>query len=135
MRTLTFAFLASAVPAKAEEYDAMTSERYLDYGRPKSENQLPMFESSRKSFDIGQQLLGQDVKIGKGESIEKGSLVKAKWVISLDDGTIVEDNTKSGSVIFRVGAGQVARGIEGAVTGMKKGGSRIVQGPSDSFFR
>lgn len=135
LRTVALAVLAGAIPAGAEEYDPMTSERYLDYGRPESQNQLPRFETKRKSFNVAPMVQAQDIKVGKGDAISKGCLVKAKWVISLADGTIVENNTTSGSVLFRVGAGQVAVGIEDSVIGMKKGGSRVARGPSDSFFR
>lgn len=114
----------------------MKTRRYVPNGRPSRTGAEPVnFDSKKKVFSVGDQLQGQEIKVGEGtREVERGSLVRAQWVISLADGYIVDDTTSTGSVVFRVGVGQVATGIEGAVIGMKTGGSRVVKGPADVFF-
>ena len=55
------------------------------------------------------------------KSVEKGDKVKVEYTGKLEDGTIFDSSEKQGAPLeFEVGAGQVIKGFDEAVVGMKK---------------
>ncbi len=77
-------------------------------------------------------LLIKDLKLGDGPEAKLGSMVKIHYVGTLTDGTEFDSSRKRGTPFeFRLGSGQVIRGFEKAVTGMKVGGMRKVTIPPE----
>ena len=55
-------------------------------------------------------------------TIKDGTKVKVEYVGTLDDGTVFDASEKQGKPLeFEIGAGQIIKGFENAVKGMKKG--------------
>ena len=55
-------------------------------------------------------------------TIKKGDKVKVDYTGSFDDGTVFDSSEKHGQPLeFEVGAGQMIKGFDDAVIGMKKG--------------
>lgn len=60
--------------------------------------------------------------LGGKMTIKEGDKVKIEYTGTLDDGTVFDSSEKHGKPLeFEVGVGQVIKGFENAVIGMKKG--------------
>eukprot|EP00177_Eucheuma_denticulatum_P001269 GFKZ01002308.1.p1 GENE.GFKZ01002308.1~~GFKZ01002308.1.p1 ORF type:complete len:222 (-),score=23.27 GFKZ01002308.1:303-968(-) len=110
-------------------YDANKSRRYIPIGRPAPDRAAPTFKT--KPFSIDPNLQAEDLRIGTGALVEAGSLVVAKWVMLLDDGTTLDDANEELAAYFRPGAHQVVPGVEDGVVGMREGGKRRVRGSAE----
>jgi FKBP-type peptidyl-prolyl cis-trans isomerase FkpA len=68
-----------------------------------------------------------DAVIGTGAEVKSGQLVSVNYVLSLSDGTLIQDSKASGRPFqFTLGAGQVIPGWEQGFAGMKVGGVRTI---------
>jgi FKBP-type peptidyl-prolyl cis-trans isomerase len=73
----------------------------------------------------------QDLRVGDGESPQPGQTIKVSYVGTLEDGTEFDNSyKKAGPVDFRIGVGQVIKGWDEGVMGMKVGGKRKLFVPS-----
>lgn len=71
-----------------------------------------------------------EIKIGGGPSVAKGRAVKIHYTAWLETGKKFDSSVDAGQpVIFLAGAGQVIKGWDEAVVGMKVGGKRQVRIP------
>ena len=78
----------------------------------------------------GPQLVITDLKVGTGTEARAGDTVRLHYVGTLADGTEFDSSRKRGQPFeFRVGAGQVIKGFDRGVIGMKTGGVRKVHIP------
>lgn len=76
-----------------------------------------------------------DVTGGTGKEAGMGDLVSVDYTASLTDGTVVDSSRPRGKPLqFRLGAGQVIKGFERGVVGMKPGGVRKLTIPSDLAY-
>lgn len=68
-------------------------------------------------------------------TIKKGDKVKIDYEGKLEDGTVFDSSEKHGKPLeFEVGAGQIIKGFEEAVTGMKKGEEKEVKlAPTEAY--
>src|SRR3989344_2536681 len=69
------------------------------------------------------------------EAIKKGNKVKIEYTGTFDDGTVFDASEKHGQPLeFEVGAGQVVKGFDDAVMGMKKcEEKKIVISPAEGY--
>ena len=67
--------------------------------------------------------------------VKKGDKVKIEYVGSLKDGTVFDNSDKHEAPLeFKVGAGQLIKGFDDAVLGMKKGEEKkITLKPNDAY--
>ena len=67
--------------------------------------------------------------------VKKGDKVKIEYVGSLEDGTVFDSSDKHEAPLeFKVGAGQLIKGFDDAVLGMKKGEEKkITLKPNDAY--
>jgi len=73
----------------------------------------------------GGQLQSQDLVIGTGGTVATGDLATVHYVGRLQNGTIFDSSrSRNQPFPFRVGAGQVIRGWDQGVPGMRIGGTR-----------
>ncbi|MEA2554018.1 MAG: peptidylprolyl isomerase [Fimbriimonadaceae bacterium] len=72
-----------------------------------------------------------DTKLGSGPALKKGDTAVVRYTGRLVNGKIFDSNEKPGAAPFSfvVGNGEVVRGLDAAVVGMKKGGVRIIRIP------
>ncbi|KAN0133939.1 hypothetical protein V8E53_008157 [Lactarius tabidus] len=91
-------------------------------------------ESKQKQGDKGDMqelpsgLKIQDHKPGEGPQAKKGARVSMRYIGKLTDGNgkIFDSNTKGKPFIFKLGAGEVIKGWDEGVVGMKVGGERLL---------
>ncbi|MBP6881057.1 MAG: FKBP-type peptidyl-prolyl cis-trans isomerase [Candidatus Pacebacteria bacterium] len=68
-----------------------------------------------------------DVKFGTGEAVENGDTVAVHYVGTLQSGTEFDNSYKRGKPFeFTVGGGQVIKGWDQGLVGMKVGGQRVL---------
>jgi peptidylprolyl isomerase len=68
-----------------------------------------------------------DVTVGQGAEVKNGQTLSVNYILSLSDGTVVQNSKDSGSAFkFTLGAGKVIPGWEIGFSGMKVGGTRTI---------
>jgi len=72
----------------------------------------------------------RDVKVGDGPGAQKGQSVKMRYIGKLTDGKVFDSNTKGKPFVFRLGAGEVIKGWDVGIVGMKAGGERELTIPA-----
>ncbi|HEY1958176.1 MAG TPA: FKBP-type peptidyl-prolyl cis-trans isomerase [Polyangiaceae bacterium] len=96
-------------------------------------HQEPTAGSATTAYPAQMQVV--DVKDGTGKEASLGDLVSVDYTASLTDGTVVDASRPRGKPLqFRLGAGQVIKGFERGVVGMKTGGIRKLTIPSDLAY-
>lgn len=76
-----------------------------------------------------------DVTVGTGAEATSGSTVSVNYVGMLPDGTVFDASDKHGGAFsFALGAGQVIKGWDMGVAGMKVGGKRQLIIPADLAY-
>ena len=78
-------------------------------------------------------LVIEDIKIGEGQEVEKFNIVTVNYTGLLEDGTKFDSSLNPGRTPFRftVGAGQVIKGGDEGLIGMKVGGKRKLTIPPE----
>lgn len=78
----------------------------------------------------------EDVVVGTGDEAKAGQSVTVHYVGSLTDGTMFDASRNHGNdgFTFTLGAGQVIKGWDMGVAGMKVGGKRKLTIPSDLAY-
>lgn len=77
----------------------------------------------------GSMVQTQDVALGAGAEVRAGAQVGVNYILTLPDGTIIQDSTQvSGGkpFVFVAGEGQLIKGWEMGIIGMRAGGKRRI---------
>ncbi|MDD5530175.1 MAG: FKBP-type peptidyl-prolyl cis-trans isomerase [bacterium] len=89
-------------------------------------------ETGGKVITMKSGLKCKDIKIGKGKMVKRGSRITVHYTGWLLDGTKFDSSKDRRSPFtFIVGAGQVIKGWEQGVIGMKEGGKRKLMIPPE----
>lgn len=76
-----------------------------------------------------------DIVVGTGAEATKGSSISVSYVGALPDGTVFDASANhGGSFTFDLGAGNVIRGWDEGLVGMKVGGKRTLVIPPDMAY-
>ncbi len=68
-------------------------------------------------------------------SVKKGDKVKIEYVGSFEDGTVFDSSDKQGTPLeFVAGSGQLIKGFDDAVIGMKEGEEKEVEIPPEKAY-
>tara|TARA_Y100001936_G_scaffold242858_1_gene280814 strand:- start:547 stop:945 length:399 start_codon:yes stop_codon:yes gene_type:complete len=88
---------------------------------------------SKEKQTMSNGLVIEDIKIGDGQEVEKFNIVTVNYTGLLEDGTKFDSSLNPGRTPFRftVGAGQVIKGWDEGLIGMKVGGKRKLTIPPD----
>jgi len=88
---------------------------------------------SKEKQTMSNGLVIEDLKIGDGKEVEKFNIVTVNYTGLLEDGTKFDSSLNPGRTPFRftVGAGQVIKGWDEGLMGMKIGGKRKLTIPPD----
>jgi len=87
-------------------------------------------EGAQRVTDSGLKI--EDLKVGDGQEAKKGDTVEVHYTGWLTDGTKFDSSVDRGQPFdFRLGAGQVIRGWDEGVEGMKVGGKRKLTIPPE----
>ncbi|KAG2727685.1 hypothetical protein I3843_01G164700 [Carya illinoinensis] len=77
----------------------------------------------------------KDIKVGAGPSPPVGFQVAANYVAMVPSGQIFDSSLEKGQIyIFRVGSGQVIKGLDEGILSMKAGGKRRIFIPGSLAF-
>jgi len=88
---------------------------------------------SKEKQTMSNGLVIEDIKIGDGQEVEKFNIVTVNYTGLLENGTKFDSSLNPGRTPFRftVGAGQVIKGWDEGLMGMKVGGKRKLTIPPD----
>ncbi|GEM_PF-1511200 len=78
---------------------------------------------STKTMDNGLKI--QDLKVGTGSEAKAGDIISVNYIGSLANGTVFDASAKHGGpATFQIGVGQLIKGWDIGIPGMKVGGKR-----------
>lgn len=82
-------------------------------------------------------LMYKDIKVGSGQAAKVGNAVTVHYKGWLDDGTVFDTSKKpnGGPFTFNLGQGEVIKGWDEGVAGMKPGGVRELKIPPELGYR
>ena len=88
---------------------------------------------SKEKQTMNNGLVIEDIKIGDGQEVEKFNIVTVNYTGLLENGTTFDSSLNPGRTPFRftVGAGQVIKGWDEGLMGMKVGGKRKLTIPPE----
>ena len=88
---------------------------------------------SKEKQTMSNGLVIEDLKIGDGQEVEKFNIVTVNYTGLLENGTKFDSSLNPGRTPFRftVGAGQVIKGWDEGLMGMKIGGKRKLTIPPE----
>jgi len=82
-------------------------------------------EKAREPIRYDNGLVVQDIVVGNGKTAENGDTLSAHYVGKLENGTVFDESYGRGQPIqFVLGSGQLIKGWELGLVGMKEGGKR-----------
>ncbi len=82
-----------------------------------------------------QNMIVDDIKVGDGAEVKSGDKVSVHYIGTLQDGTEFDNSKKRGQPFeFTVGGGQVIKGWDEGLLGMKVGGQRILVIPPEKAY-
>lgn len=100
-------------------------------GNPSSMKTLP--ETKAKTYTV-KKLKIEDLRIGEGRKVKNGDKISVIYTGTLTDGTQFDQNTVTNLFTFTVGHGEVIKGFDEGVVGMKVGGGRKVTIPANMGY-
>ena len=94
---------------------------FLNPGAINTDNQQIMSQENQEG--IG----SQDITTGEGEVAEAGDILTVHYVGTLTDGRVFDSSVDRGTpFVFTLGVGQVIRGWDEGMEGMRVGGRRLL---------
>lgn len=109
-------------------------------------NKTPKLGEDLTGLNLGQsttpapppvtELTGRDLNVGSSSAaVVAGDTVTIHYKGAFTDGKIFDDSyQKNSPITFQVGAGQIIKGVELGIVGMKIGGKRQIQIPADLAY-
>mgnify|MGYP000849661544 CR=1 FL=1 len=102
-------------------------------------NKNQMDENSAAAINTGANtgagVVINDLTPGTGAEVKQGDLVTVHYILSLSDGTVLQNSKDFGQPFqFVLGAGQVIKGWEQGFDGMKVGGTRTMTIPPELAY-
>jgi FKBP-type peptidyl-prolyl cis-trans isomerase len=79
-------------------------------------------------------LVTHDTLVGKGPKAESGEILTMMYKGTLKDGTTFDENTGKAPFVFELGAGQVIKGWDEGMKGMRVGGKRHLEIPASMGY-
>ncbi|TSC70785.1 MAG: FKBP-type peptidyl-prolyl cis-trans isomerase FkpA [Parcubacteria group bacterium Gr01-1014_46] len=93
---------------------------------------VSMFSKTNESTAQTSQIMGQDIVVGTGEEAKTGSRVVVHYTGKFTDGNVFDSSVTRGEPFqFVLGSGQVIKGWDEGLVGMRVGGKRIVVVPPE----
>ncbi len=114
----------------------------LSFGQPAQTSEVTdgstttQTESTTMTTENSNQLQITDESVGTGATAETGDTVTVNYVGSLTNGTVFDASANHGTAgfTFNLGAGQVIKGWDQGIVGMKEGGKRKLVIPADLAY-
>ena len=90
---------------------------------------------NNNEMSVKNNLIVNDIKEGTGKPVETGNIVTVHYVGTFEDGQEFDASKRRGEPLtFKVGAGNVIRGWEEGLLGMKVGGERALIIPPELAY-
>ena len=100
-----------------------------------TEARTEAFTSAISNEGKFERMVIDDIKEGVGDEVKSGDVVSVHYVGTLQNGQEFDSSRRRGEPFeFTVGAGQVIKGWDEGVVGMKVGGQRILVIPSNMAY-
>lgn len=126
----TNASLLSSEPAAVVESESVV----VGEGNERNEWTKAIVKASDDNGNVKSMII-DDIKVGEGTEVKVGDTVAVHYIGTLQDGTEFDNSKKRGEPFtFSVGAGQVIRGWDEGLVGMKVGGQRVLVIPPDMAY-
>jgi FKBP-type peptidyl-prolyl cis-trans isomerase len=94
-----------------------------------TDNQQIMSQENQEGVE------SQDITTGDGETAEAGDTLTVHYVGTLTDGRVFDSSVDRGTpFVFTLGVGQVIRGWDEGMEGMRVGGRRLLVIPSEYAY-
>ncbi|MBX7246998.1 MAG: FKBP-type peptidyl-prolyl cis-trans isomerase [Candidatus Sumerlaeaceae bacterium] len=126
---ITTAMLALCAPALADTTDTAK-------GEAESTPTASKFDvSGMKPLEEG--VYYRDIKVGDGAEVSTATTTRAHYIGTLNNGKVFENSRIRAlptPLDFKLGTGQVVKGLEIGVQGMKKGGVRFIHIPFEQAY-
>ena len=122
------------VPAGAQLKVANTQKVTADIF---TSTELMKAPEARPAVDLSKikTMITEDLKVGDGKTAKAGDTVSVDYRGMLLDGTVFDESYKRGEKFeFNLGAGQVIKGWDEGVAGMKEGGKRKLTIPASMAY-
>jgi peptidylprolyl isomerase len=104
-------------------------------GTNKTEERTEAYLEATNDNGKVERMVIEDVKVGEGAEVKSGDTVEVHYIGTLQNGTEFDNSKKRGTPFeFTVGGGQVIKGWEEGLIGMKVGGNRILVIPPDMAY-
>ncbi|GAA5973825.1 hypothetical protein JCM11641_003177 [Rhodosporidiobolus odoratus] len=116
--------VAPAAVAETKKADAPTPQK------EEKKAEAPKKAAGSKTQVLAGGLEVTDAKEGTGPAAKSGSKVGMRYIGKLDNGKVFDSNTKGAPLNFNLGRGQVIKGWDLGVAGMKVGGERKLRIPA-----
>ncbi|KAH9957933.1 hypothetical protein BC827DRAFT_1261454 [Russula dissimulans] len=110
--------------AAKKDVESKSSEPKKEAGQEADAKQKQGDKDSLRELPNGLKI--QDAKVGDGPQVKKGMKVSMRYVGKLPNGKIFDSNTKGKPFTFKLGVGEVIKGWDEGVAGMKVGGERLL---------
>ncbi|TFK26485.1 hypothetical protein FA15DRAFT_667366 [Coprinopsis marcescibilis] len=110
---------------KAENGTAVPAEESFDKKEKKKEKK----DKAPVTRELPGGLKLHDAKVGTGPEAKKGSRVSVRYIGKLENGSIFDKNTKGKPFQFVIGKGNVIKGWDEGIAGMRAGGERVLTVP------
>jgi FKBP-type peptidyl-prolyl cis-trans isomerase len=123
-------------PATSQVADVAQSDVVkVDEGQDETKARTDALSKSVDKDGKLKNMVIEDVKMGEGAEVKNGDVVSVHYIGTLQDGTEFDNSKKRGQPFeFTVGGGQVIKGWEEGLVGMKVGGQRILVIPPDKAY-
>ncbi|EGG10732.1 uncharacterized protein MELLADRAFT_47062 [Melampsora larici-populina 98AG31] len=126
----------TSVPTKTEN----TPQKEKNEKKPANESakksseagsaKKPSKPESTKTITTSSGLKIIDAKVGEGAEAKAGQTVSMRYIGKLDNGKVFDSNTRGEAFRFKLGKGEVIKGWDEGIKGMKIGGERKLIIPS-----
>ncbi|MBV9470437.1 MAG: FKBP-type peptidyl-prolyl cis-trans isomerase [Abitibacteriaceae bacterium] len=95
---------------------------------------LPCQAPASAADEAKGQLIVEDTQVGTGEAAQKGSQVEVHYRGTFTDGKEFDSSAGRAPLTFTIGSGQVIKGFDQGLIGMKVGGKRKLTIPPDMAY-
>lgn len=95
---------------------------------------LPYQAPAQPAHEAKGQLIVEETQVGTGEQAQKGSQVEVHYRGTFPDGKEFDSSAGRAPLAFTVGQGQMIKGFDQGVVGMKVGGKRKLTIPPDMAY-
>ncbi|GAA5893454.1 hypothetical protein JCM6882_008040 [Rhodosporidiobolus microsporus] len=105
-------------------------EKAAPAAKKEEKKEAPKKAAASKTRTLAGGLEVTDAKEGTGAAAKNGSKVGMRYIGKLDNGKIFDQNIKGSPLVFNLGRGEVIKGWDLGVAGMKVGGERKLRIPA-----